>query len=104
MTAWEYRWRTTYWSEVGRDNAGYITRVKYEHFWKPDLKGEVMYFPDDRGFEYFGAEGWELIAVLPHSVTLITVISPQGNDGYGTFSSYTLIFKRPIGWRRTSSM
>jgi hypothetical protein len=29
-------------------------------------------------------------------VSLPTVLSPQGNDGYGTFPTHKLFFKRPV--------
>ncbi len=43
-----------------------------------------------------GAAGWELVTITSSSVTLITAISPQGNDGYGNFATHRLFFKRPV--------
>ena len=44
---------------------------------------------------HMGSEGWELVTITTSSVSLLTVSSPQGNDGYGNFPVHKLFFKRP---------
>ena len=94
MTKWEYLWRDTYYRETERTE-DYITRLRYGHFWKPDLENEV-WFPDQDAIDAIGAKGWELVTITTASVTLITAISPQGNDGYTSFPTHRLFFKRPL--------
>jgi hypothetical protein len=93
VAGWEYRWFGTFWAEAGRSKE-YLTTVSYAHRWSPDGESEQPW-PDEDGLNSLGREGWELVAVTRGSVTLITTISPQGNDGYNSFPTYTLAFKRP---------
>lgn len=41
-----------------------------------------------------GAEGRQLVTITTAEQTLLTVESPQGNNGYGTFAVHRLFFKR----------
>jgi hypothetical protein len=93
MTEWEYLWRETYWAETGRSE-GYVHWVSYEHVWKPDRQA-AEHFPDDHGLDALGKAGWELVALTPHSVSLLSRVSPQG-DSYSDFTVYLLMFKRPL--------
>jgi hypothetical protein len=43
-----------------------------------------------------GSKGWELVTITTTSVSLPTVLSPQGNDGYGSFPVHKLFFKREL--------
>lgn len=92
MTEWEYRWRQTFWSETGRSD-GYVQHVRYKHVWKPDLENEVP-FPDEEALNDIGKHGWELAAMQPSPVSLLTSTSRQG-DSYSQATVYLLIFKRP---------
>lgn len=94
MSEWEYLWRQTYWAETGRSD-GYVQWVSYEHVWKPDRESEEL-FPNDVGLDRLGRAGWELVAMTPSSVALLTRASKQG-DSYSNFTVYLLIFKRAIG-------
>ena len=96
-TKWEYLWRETYWTETARtENYGGV--IGYDHFWKYDLSGEEPpeQFPSDRGLDYLGRDGWELVAILPGSKNLLTEDNPQKGPIYSQFPVYTLIFKRPL--------
>ena len=96
-TTWEYKWRQTYWTEVERTKK-YGTVIKYDQFWKYDLSDAhpPEQFPSDRGLDYFGKEGWELVAALPGHVSLPVEDNPQRGVIYSSFPVYTLIFKRPL--------
>lgn len=94
MVEWEYRWRTTYWDESERSD-GYVQWVSYRHVWKPDREN-VAFYPDDDGLNLLGKDGWELVAVTPSQVSLLTRISPQQGDSYSPYTICTLIFKRPL--------
>lgn len=92
MDGWEYKWRGTLWVEASRSE-DYLTRIEYEHRWRPDGESERPW-PDEEGLNELGAEGWELVSAARGAVSLRTVISPQGNDGYESFPTYALAFKR----------
>lgn len=94
MTEWEYLSRQTYWTEAER-SGDYVEWISYRHVWKLDLENESS-FPDDAGLDNLGKAGWELIAMVPTSVSLMTRSSPQGNNGYSNFTAYMLMFKRPL--------
>jgi hypothetical protein len=95
MTKWEYLSRTTYWTETGR-GGDYIQWVQYAHVWKPDFNDSEKAFPSDAGLDFLGAGGWELVAVTPSDVSLVTRTSPQQGDAYSQFTIYNLFFKRPL--------
>jgi hypothetical protein len=94
MMTWEYLWRKTHWAEEGR-SGDYVKWVTYSHVWKPDRE-TVELFPNDHGFDDLGKAGWELVAMTPEMVSLLTRQSPQG-DTYSQFQTYLLMFKRPLG-------
>jgi len=93
MTEWEYLRRETYWAETGRSE-GYVQWTSYEHVWRPDLQTAEP-FPDDHGLDALGKAGWELVALTPCSVSLLSRVSPQG-ESYSNFTVYLPIFKRPL--------
>ncbi len=96
MTAWEYLSRTTYWVETGRAD-DYLQSIQYAHAWKPDLDAEQPHaWPSDSGLDSLGAAGWELVGITPSVVTLQTGHDRQRGPSYGTFTVYTVIFKRPL--------
>jgi hypothetical protein len=92
MTKWEYLILGSSWVEVSR-SADYASRIEYRNIWKPgdDVQDYASGMSD-----HLGAEGWELVTITTTSVSLLTVVSPQGNDGYGTFPIHKLFFKRPV--------
>jgi hypothetical protein len=95
MIKWEYLWRQTYWMEEERSGE-YVQWVRYSHVWRPDLDNEEPEpFPDDRGLDALGGSGWELVAMTPSPVSLLTRTSKQG-DSYSEAVTYLLMFKRPL--------
>ena len=93
MVVWEYLWRETYWATTGESD-GYVSWVSYEHVWKPDLETAEL-FPNDNGLDALGRQGWELVAMVPVPVSLVTRRSKQSGDSYSQFFTFTLMFKRP---------
>jgi hypothetical protein len=91
MTKWDYLILESWWVEAGRSE-GYVKNIEYRHVWKPG--DEVLDYASGMTAN-LGASGWELVTITTHSVTLLTVESPQGNNGYGSFSAHKLFFKRP---------
>lgn len=91
MTTWDYLILTSWWEEVDRTKE-YVTKIRYRHVWKPG--DEVQEFASGMS-KSLGAEGWELVSTATESQSYPTVISPQGNDTWGTFPIYRLFFKRP---------
>jgi hypothetical protein len=94
MTEWEYIWRQTYWAEEGR-SGDYVQWISYVHVWKPDLQTELP-FPDQEHIDRLGRAGWELVTMAAEPVRMVTSVSPQHGDNYGTFTRYLLMFKRPV--------
>lgn len=91
MANWEYTILQTWWEETDR-TADYIQRISYRHVWQPG--GTKEEFANGMT-AHLGTEGWELVTVTTASQTLLTQLSPQGNNGYGTFPVHRLFFKRP---------
>lgn len=67
-------------------------RTAYRHVWQPG--DEVEEFASGMT-KNLGAGGWELVTAGIESVSLPTLISPQGNDSWANFPTYRLFFKRP---------
>jgi hypothetical protein len=91
MTKWEYTILESWWVEAGRSEE-YLTRISYRHVWQPG--NEVRECSSGMTAE-LGSQGWELVAVTTNTVSLLTVDSPQGNNGYGSFPVHKFFFKRP---------
>lgn len=93
MVRWEYTILSTWWEEVERSD-GYVQQISYRHVWQP---GETVEEFASGMTANLGAQGWELVTITTANQTLLTALSPQGNDGYGTFPIHRLFFKRPAG-------
>lgn len=93
MTKWEYLILGSWWVEDKRTE-DYPIHIQYRHVWQPG--NEVQDFASGMSAS-LGAEGWELVTITTSSVSLLTVASSQGNDGYGSFPVHKLFFKRPAG-------
>jgi len=92
MTKWEYLILHSWWIEADRSE-DYIARIQYRHVWQP---GDDVQEYASGMTAYLGADGWELVTLTSSSVSLLTVSSPQGNNGYGNFPVHSLFFKRPL--------
>jgi hypothetical protein len=92
MPKWEYFIASSWWVEAGRSD-DYAARIEYRHVWQPDEN--IHDYPSGMS-DVLGAEGWELVAITTHPISLLTVSSPQGNNGYGSFPTHKLFFKRPV--------
>lgn len=94
MSEWAYIWRDTYWTEAER-SGGYVTTIRYQPVWKPDLRTEVP-FPDQDGIDALGKGGWELVTITTAQVSLPTCSSPQQGETYSLFTVNRLFFKRRL--------
>lgn len=92
MQRWEYVSVASWWEEVSR-SADYLTQIQYRHVWQPGP--DVVEFANGMTAN-FGDEGWELVTILTSNTTLLTTVSPQGNDGYSTVPVHRVFFKRPV--------
>lgn len=92
VAKWEYLILASWWVEAERSES-YVTRIQYRHVWQPGDK--VQDYASGMS-AHVGSEGWELVTITTSSVSLLTVSSPQGNDGYGNFPVHRLFFKRPL--------
>ena len=92
-TKWEYLSRNTFWVESGR-GGDYIERIGYRHVWRIDPDSDARPFPDDEGFDMLGKSGWELVAMSPEPVSLLTAKNPQKGGDYSEFTTYFFMFKR----------
>lgn len=95
MIEWEYLPIQTYWIESGRSGPDHSQGISYQHVWKPDLKNERPFLEVDAA-NHLGKAGWELVAMTQSDVSLVTWVVSGKAYNYSNFTTYLLMFKRPL--------